>query len=194
MFYECTDGFVKLIKIVKVSALTNARMVVDQSDLLVLCHCLWNNPSNKETITQLVSSYLQNSVGAKQNDNAKQIYRVKKSLNMRIINHLALEWFDVMPGSQEANIIASEYNATNPYVIVHDGKTCELLGVSSLEAGVHCRFVCVQGSLPKKIKLEGMKSEYDFDEVFEPCDTNIKKVDKDIEYKYQELIIHNIWL
>lgn len=197
--------FVKLIKIVKVSALTNARMVVDQSDLLVLCHCLWNNPSNKDNITQLVSSSLQNIVGSKQNDHTTQIYRVKKHLSITqsqlvqqaaqsVIFRTIHQSGFFQSTSMKKSIIAYDYDATNPYVIVHDGKTCELLGVSSLEAGVHCRFVCVQGSLPKKIKLEGMKSEYDFDEVFEAIETKVENSNNSDPVEYHNLVITNIWL
>jgi len=45
---------VRVLKLLKVSAFTNGRKSVDDSDLFLLNHCLWNSPENKDKISKLI--------------------------------------------------------------------------------------------------------------------------------------------
>ncbi|MBN1970630.1 MAG: AAA family ATPase [Candidatus Delongbacteria bacterium] len=51
---------VKLLKILKVSAFTNGRKEVDESDLVLLIYCLWNNPNNYGNIKNIVIDKVKN--------------------------------------------------------------------------------------------------------------------------------------
>lgn len=52
---------VKIIKLLKVSAYTNGREEVDESDVLLLIHCLWNDSENAEKIGKVVISSILNN-------------------------------------------------------------------------------------------------------------------------------------
>ena len=45
---------VRVLKLLKVSAFTNGRKSVDDSDLFLLNHCLWSSPENKNKISKLI--------------------------------------------------------------------------------------------------------------------------------------------
>lgn len=49
---------IKILKLLKVSAYTNGRKEVDFSDLMLIQHCLWNNPLNISKVTELVVSII----------------------------------------------------------------------------------------------------------------------------------------
>jgi len=46
---------VKIQKLLKVSAYLNDRDKVNFSDILILNHCLWNNPDNREVVKNIIS-------------------------------------------------------------------------------------------------------------------------------------------
>ena len=46
---------VKIVKLLKVSAYTNGRKEVDESDVLLLMHCLWSDSNNAENIGKMVT-------------------------------------------------------------------------------------------------------------------------------------------
>ncbi|VUZ28681.1 ATPase RavA [uncultured Comamonas sp.] len=48
----------KCLHLLRVSAATNGRTVVDLSDVLLLKDCLWNHPDNRQTVQQLVLDVL----------------------------------------------------------------------------------------------------------------------------------------
>ncbi|WP_282109529.1 AAA family ATPase [Shewanella algicola] len=50
--------FIKIIKILRVSAVTNGRNEVDLSDILLLKDCLWNHPDNIKQIQEIVLNTL----------------------------------------------------------------------------------------------------------------------------------------
>ncbi|MDO5089129.1 MAG: AAA family ATPase [Leptotrichiaceae bacterium] len=54
--------FVKIIKLVKVSAYINGRKKVDFSDIMLLADCLWNNPENYETVTNIVLDIVKRNI------------------------------------------------------------------------------------------------------------------------------------
>jgi len=45
---------VKILKILRVTAYTNERSEVNHSDLLLLAHCLWNDPKNETEINKII--------------------------------------------------------------------------------------------------------------------------------------------
>lgn len=51
---------VKVLKILKVAAYTNERSEVNLSDLLLLVHCLWNNPENQTNISKIIHKEIKN--------------------------------------------------------------------------------------------------------------------------------------
>jgi MoxR-like ATPase len=56
--YLSDRRLVKLLKLLRVSAVTNERDAVDLSDLLLLQHCIWNHPDNIAKTRELVTSTL----------------------------------------------------------------------------------------------------------------------------------------
>jgi MoxR-like ATPase len=56
--YLSDRRLVKLLKLLRVSAVTNQRNIVDLSDLLLLQHCVWNHPDNITKTRELVTSTL----------------------------------------------------------------------------------------------------------------------------------------
>lgn len=52
---------VKVLKILKVSAITNGRNSVDISDVVLLKHCLWNNPNNFQKIGNIIINNVKNN-------------------------------------------------------------------------------------------------------------------------------------
>lgn len=46
---------VKIQKLLKVAAYTNGRVSVGISDVMLLGHCLWNNPENREVVSKVVA-------------------------------------------------------------------------------------------------------------------------------------------
>ncbi|RRD39406.1 AAA family ATPase [Leptotrichia sp. OH3620_COT-345] len=59
--------FVKMIKLLKISAYINGRKKVDFSDVMLLTDCLWNNPENYETVTKVVLDIVKRNI-AKETD------------------------------------------------------------------------------------------------------------------------------
>lgn len=47
---------VKIQKLLKSSAFTNNRQEVNISDILLLKHCLWNNPENRDKVSSIINS------------------------------------------------------------------------------------------------------------------------------------------
>ncbi len=47
---------VKIQKLLKASAFTNNRQEVNISDILLLKHCLWNNPENRDKVSSIINS------------------------------------------------------------------------------------------------------------------------------------------
>ena len=56
--YLSDRRLVKLLKLLRVSAVTNERDAVDLSDLLLMQHCIWNHPDNIVKARELVTSTL----------------------------------------------------------------------------------------------------------------------------------------
>lgn len=50
--------FVKVLHLMRISAITNGRNTVDFSDILLLKDCLWNNPDNQEKILHIIKTEL----------------------------------------------------------------------------------------------------------------------------------------
>lgn len=50
--------FVKVLHLMRISAITNGRNAVDFSDILLLKDCLWNNPDNQEKILHIIKTEL----------------------------------------------------------------------------------------------------------------------------------------
>ena len=46
--------FIKILNLLRVSAYINGRSFVNMSDLVLLNHCLWNNPKNKNKISNII--------------------------------------------------------------------------------------------------------------------------------------------
>lgn len=46
--------FIKILKLLKISAYTNERNQVDISDVLLLKNCLWNNPENQKVVSDTI--------------------------------------------------------------------------------------------------------------------------------------------
>ena len=46
--------FIKILKLLKISAYTNERNQVDISDVLLLKNCLWNNPENQKVVSDII--------------------------------------------------------------------------------------------------------------------------------------------
>lgn len=67
---------VKIIKFLKVAAYINGRDRVDESDLILLNDCLWNNPESRERISKIVKKRVLNRKEKKQvQANNSQILR-----------------------------------------------------------------------------------------------------------------------
>lgn len=159
--------FVKLIKIVKISALTNARMVVDQSDLLVLCHCLWNNPGNKERIYNLIHDFLFSE-------------RVKH-------NNIYVAITNFARGSY-LGINANNYTINNPFIIENlQDEHYITLPQGGIEKGAYCKFVdcltpdCVYSFYDNSIR---------FDNLFQSVITTERFIPDSVI----DIVKQNIWL
>jgi len=53
---------VKIQKLLKSAALTNNRQEVNFSDIVLLKHCLWNNPQNRDKIASLINGEIKQAV------------------------------------------------------------------------------------------------------------------------------------
>jgi len=54
--------FVKIQKLLKISAYTNGRKKVNFSDLFLLKHMLWSNPENRENIAKIINNTVTNTI------------------------------------------------------------------------------------------------------------------------------------
>jgi MoxR-like ATPase len=53
--------FVKVLNLMRISAVTNDRTEVDFSDVLLLKDCLWDNPENRDKVREIINEVLQKS-------------------------------------------------------------------------------------------------------------------------------------
>ena len=67
--------FIKILHLLKISAVTNNRLEVDFSDLMILRNCLWNNDINVSEINTIILKNIEESVNL-DNKVAKQVIEI----------------------------------------------------------------------------------------------------------------------
>lgn len=93
---------IKIIKLLKISALTNDRTEVNESDLYLLRNCLWNDDKNIDTVNTIVN----NVIGSKYNN---------------VGNTALLEFSDDKKDKTSTNIkLSGDGSIDNPFLIQNE--------------------------------------------------------------------------
>lgn len=75
--------FIKILKLLKISAYTNERNQVDISDVLLLKNCLWNNPENQKVVSDTIINNIKDGYKLIEISNENKVFGIhnNKTLN-----------------------------------------------------------------------------------------------------------------
>ncbi|MEG1338849.1 AAA family ATPase, partial [Cetobacterium sp.] len=103
--------FIKILKLLKISAYTNERNQVDISDVLLLKNCLWNNPENQKIVSDTIINNIKDGYKLIEISNEDKVFGIN--------NDRTLNKFDFKGMGTESNpfIIEDEND------LIHIGTT-----------------------------------------------------------------------
>ncbi|WP_052193994.1 AAA family ATPase [Cetobacterium sp. ZOR0034] len=111
--------FIKILKLLKISAYTNERNQVDISDVLLLKNCLWNNPENQKVVSDTIINNIKDGYRLIEISNEDKVFGAN--------NNRTLKKFDFKGMGTESN----------PFIIEDENDLIHIGTIDYLDKGYY---------------------------------------------------------